>query len=159
MKLSNFYCITAVRILVLFVGVMFWSQPLWADSLRLMTNLEYRVYNFTTKDKATGVSRKTDQERFWQLYNIDMQKELWPNLTLGVGGVFEDNNVDSETEGIDSDRRERAVRPYIDLHLNSQLLQATAGYRESELKLSGSNRETSRRFSEESTGRLFWTPF
>ncbi len=158
MRRLSFFCIAAVPLLAVFAGVMLYPQMLWSDSLRLMTNLEYRVNNNKITDKATGETRKVDNKLFWQIYNLDMQKELFPNLTLNGGGVFEENKIDTKVDGDDSDRKETAIRPYIDLQLNSPLLKATTGYHKNELKLSGSELETSRRFTKEYTGSAAWKP-
>ena len=158
MRPLTFSSITAVTPLVVFISIMLWPQMLWADSLRLMTDLEYRVNNNSITDKSTSETREVKNKTFLQRYNLDLQKELFPNLSLTGGGSFDDNKVDTDVDGDSTDRRENAIRPYVDLHLNSQLLKATTGYHKSEIKLSGSEFETSRRFTEEYLGSLGWKP-
>ena len=88
-------------------------HTLWADSLRLMTDLDYRMTNNTTTTKATGVKREIDREIFTQIYNLDVIKELRPNLTLNGGGIFKDDYSKNELDGDDSDRRTISMRPYV----------------------------------------------
>ena len=47
--------------------------------------------NNTTTTKATGVKREIDREIFTQIYNLDVIKELRPNLTLNGGGIIKDD--------------------------------------------------------------------
>lgn len=150
--------ITALQLLLVFMSVTISPQMLWADSLNLMTNLEYLVDNNSITDKATSETSDVENKTFWQTYNLDVQKDLFPNLSLSTGGAFEDNKVDTDIDGADTDRRENAIRPYVNLQLNSELLKATTGYNKSEIKLSGSEFETSRRFTEEYLGSLEWKP-
>lgn len=158
MRPLTFPRITAVALPVIFISIMLWPQTLRADNIRLMTNLDYIVSNNNITDKATRVTRESESKDFAQRFNLDLQKELWPNLSLNAGGAFENNELDNKTGGISTERSENAFRPYMDLQLNSQLLKATTGYHKSEIELSGSEFETTRRFTEEYLGSLAWKP-
>lgn len=158
MRTLGFPFISAGLILVACVGSLLRPQLLWGDSLRLTADLEYRMTNNKTTTKATGETREIDRELFTQLYNIDLLKELRPNLTLNAGGLFKNDYSQSEVDGSDTDRRETASRPYVGLQLTTPILKSAIDYRTSEFKQSGSNLETSRRYLDEYSGRLDWRP-
>lgn len=137
------------------------TAPALADSLRLLTDLEYEVTDSTITEKDTGLAYDTERTVFSQLYSLDVQKELMPNLKLNFGGLFDQDKIDSTTtdpDGRDSDGKNTTTRPYIDLQLSSPLLQAMAGYRKSEIKRSASFMDTTRTFTEEYSAGLDWKP-
>ena len=145
--------------LVVCVCGLLHPHTLWADSLRLMTDLDYRMTNNTTTTKATGVKREIDREIFTQIYNLDVIKELRPNLTLNGGGIFKDDYSQSEVDGDDSDRRTISMRPYVGLQLSTPIIKSALDYRTSELKESGyPGPPTTRRYVDEYSGRLNWRP-
>ncbi len=137
---------------------LFFPRQLWGDSLQLMTDLEYRMNTNNTTTKASGETSESERARFVQIYNLDLQKELLPALRLIGGGGYLDNRERGDTDGIDSDTTDSSIRPYLELQLDTPLLDAASGYRKSEFKQSGSGRETARRFTEEYNSRLSWKP-
>jgi len=148
-------------ILVACFVCLLWTGPAHADSLSLLTDLEYEVTNSTTTEKATDIRYESERAVFSQLYSLDVQKELMPNLKLNFGGLFDQDdisNITTDPDGQDTDGKNTAIRPYLDLQLGSPLLRATTGYRKSELKRSASTVNTRRDFTEEYSASLNWDP-
>lgn len=142
-------------------GVLRGAPQAAADSLSLLTDLEYEVNSSETTDKRTGLRSEDERTTFSQLYSLDIQKELTPNLMLNIGGLFEQDKIDNNTTdptGRDSNERNSALRPYLDLQLDTPFWRAATGYRKSEVKRVSSIAETRRDFTEEYSARLNWEP-
>ncbi len=140
---------------------IFIPQSVGADSLRLLTDLEYEINNNEITTKSTGRTEKTERTKFSQLYNLEVQKEIFPALRLNAGGLFEQDHSRNESDDptiSDSESHETAIRPFADLKLETPLLEATLGYRESEVKQSRSAVTTERRYLEEYSASLNWDP-
>jgi hypothetical protein len=147
--------------LIACVVLLIWAVSVRADSLRLLTDLEYEITNSTTTEKATDLRYETERSVFSQLYSLEIQKELMPNLKLNFGGLFDQddsNSTTSDPQGQDNDMKNTAFRPYLDLQLSSPLLRATAGYRKNEIKRRASTSGTRRDFTEEYSAALSWDP-
>jgi hypothetical protein len=137
------------------------SLPVWADSLSLLSDLEFRVNNSETTDKGTTVETEQKQTVFAQIYTLDMRKELFPTLQLSTGGLFghdKTRNDSSDPTIEDTELLDVAMLPYIDLQLQTALLEGTLGYRKNERKQSRTNTQTERTYKEEYNSRLSWTP-
>ncbi len=158
MQRLSFFCITAVLLVVLCGAGTLSPSPAWADSIRLWTDLEYLVTDTTVKTKATGEKSDLKRTAFSQIYNLDLQKELLPALTLGVGGGYVDNSSTSKVDGNKTDRWDTALRPYIELQLDTPILSGVSGYRKNTLKSSNINTRASKRHTEEFNNNLRWRP-
>lgn len=153
--------ITALLGLIACAGILPGPRSASADSLRLLTDLEYEVTDSTTTEKATGLRYEDERTVFSQLYSLDIQKELLPNLKVNFGGLFDQDDTDNTTTepgSQDSDAKNTTTRPYIDLQLDSPLLRAMTGYRKNEIKRIASFAETTRAFMEEYSASLNWEP-
>lgn len=162
MRKAEPFTITALLpLLVLGFMFLFTSKPVAADSLRLLTDLEYEINNNEITTKATGMTDKTERTKFSHLYNLEIQKEIFPALQLNAGGLFEQDHFRNESDDptiSDSESHDTAIRPFLDLKLASPMLEATAGYRKSEIKQSRSAAISERRFLEEYSASLNWDP-
>ncbi|OHB25872.1 MAG: hypothetical protein A2X84_05140 [Desulfuromonadaceae bacterium GWC2_58_13] len=150
-------------ILPMCAGLLFlWlPRPAAADSLSLLTDLKYEIGNSETTEKATGDTWENERTLFSQLYSLDVQKEVMPNLKLNLGGLFDRDDIDSNTtdpDSLDSDTENIAIRPYLDLQLSSPFIRASTSYRKSEIKQGSSIAETRRAYSEEYRASLGWEP-
>ena len=129
--------------------------------IRVSTELDYLATNADTRNKLTGEETETDRSYFLQLYNLEIQKELYPYLFFRTGGLLKLTESTttrvSEAEGKErSDFDERLGRVFAELDLNNPLYTAGASYHWSELK--ETNADTERLFREEYDGRLRWRP-
>lgn len=171
MRRSVFPRISAFFTVAICTVVLLGVHSASADSLRFLTDLEYEVSNNqeTTKNDTTvdgvfvpeGTVTESERAIFSQLYNLDIQKEIFPTLRLNVGGLFDQDSTRTTTtdpDGTDSDSLNTTIRPYIDLQFSMPLLRASTGYRKSEIKQSSSNMVTDRTFTEEYTASLSWDP-
>jgi len=158
MKILNRFFITVPLLLTLYFITLLSPNLLRADSMRLLTDLEYRVSDNKQTIKATDVVTESWRGLFSQLYSLDLQKQFSPTLGLNAGGTFLNHDSTSKVDGESTDDWNSSTRPYIDLNLNTPILGAVTAYRKSQIKQGVSNRETSRRFTEEYAGQLNWKP-
>jgi hypothetical protein len=112
-----------------------------AEGLRLQTDLTYRTSLVDTTDTETGEMTQGEFSRFSQRYDLDLQKELYPYLTLHAGGLFDMDTSRTSRWGslIDADHtkiEERAVQYFAGLRLTNPVHKAGFTYRNSEVKAS-----------------------
>lgn len=137
------------------------ASPAWADSLSLLSNLEFRVNDSKTTDKATNLHIEKKQAVFSQFYTLDLRKELFPNVQLNTGGLFtheKTRNQSNDPATENTEMLETAILPFIDLQLRTSMLEGTLGFHKNERKQSRSNSLTEYIYTEEYSARLNWTP-
>jgi hypothetical protein len=83
MRRPNLHNIVAFITLAIGYWLALPLSPVHADSLSLLTDLEYNVINTETTDKnMNNAKTKTESAVFSQLYNLDLQKEIFPTLNF-----------------------------------------------------------------------------
>jgi hypothetical protein len=137
---------------------VFAPAPLGAEGISLMANLEYNLTDTETTNKNTGLVTNTDFTLFRQLYNLRLDKEVYPYLFIGAGGFFELIDRDTKTDGIKTDSKERSFRPFAEINLTNPLYRAGLAYRTGELKESGNTIPTAKTYFKEYTGLFSWRP-
>lgn len=124
----------------------------------LHSEFTYENGSTTITDKTNDEVTESDRSRFDQLYNLDIIKKFFPNLTLRTGGIFELDSQTLETDGETSERDERTLHPLIDLNLSTTLYSAGIGFEKTEIKRTGTNLQMTRDTRDEYYGRLLWEP-
>lgn len=122
--------------------------------------LEYDYLNSTSEstDRDTGEVTETDFNRFVQLYNLNISRNIYPNLNFRGGGIFELENSDINTDGEKFERERRTSRPFIELNLNTPLIKLGGGYRKTEIKRTLTAAPTEKDFVDEYNANLNWRP-
>lgn len=138
-------------------------SPVYADSLSLLTDLQYDVINTETTDKnMNNAKTKNERAAFSQLYNLEIQKEIFPTLKLNAGGLFDQDSSRTKIEesgAIEgSESRNTTIRPFFDLQFTTSMLAASAGYRKRSFKESPADGINDRTFTEEYSSRINWDP-
>jgi len=136
-------------------------RALHAESLSLLTDLKYELVNSEAKEKAAGNMIENERTLISQLYNLEIQKEIFPTLQLNAGGMFDQDQTDNTTtdpDGQDNDTTQTAVRPHLDLQFRTPLLRAASSYRTNETERKASNASTERTFNEEYRASMSWDP-
>lgn len=153
----RFFLVTFSVGCVLLLSVL----PVSADRLSLMSDLKYEVTNTETMDKAAKTTRENDRARFSQIYTLELQKEIFPTLSLNAGGLFDQDSTRTKTDefsGQDSDSLDTTIRPYVELQFATPLLKVATGYRKNEIKQSASTSATERSYREEYSAQANWDP-
>jgi len=108
-----------------FIAVLV-PETVLADSLRLNIEDNYTVGSLKSTDQ-TGAVTKTNIEDIDQLYNLYMDKNIFPNLLFDAGGVFgRDNTVTKDATDLHS--ADNQFNIYTDLKLNARPFSSSIGY-------------------------------
>jgi len=121
--------------------------------------LEYDYSRFDSENRDdSGQSIRTKTDSFTQLYNLALDRKLFPNLNFYASGIFQERDNSFDSEGVKNDTTTTTLRPYVSLNLRTPLYYAEVAYNRNEEKVntSGSSPFTTTRESYIST--LFWKP-
>jgi hypothetical protein len=133
--------------------------------LSILADLEY-LYSETDSEDDDGNTLDTVFSRFEQKYDVDLQKEIYPFLSLRAGGVFEliDTDTTSKIEvngirsRIKSQRDARSTWLYGELNLENPLYTAGGAYRRREVVDDPGNFPASRDYRDEWAALFRWQP-
>jgi hypothetical protein len=129
--------------------------------IRVSAALEYIDSHADIEDKESGEKTRIDSSFFRQLYNVELQKEIFPYLNFRTGGLFRLNDRTTirrtEAEGKEeTDFEERLGRLFAELHLDNPLYNAGATYSWSESEEGVANKLKTTR--EEINSIFRWRP-
>jgi hypothetical protein len=125
----------------------------------LSGTLEYGYNrNDTDLTDASGRSNQTKTDSLTQLYDLRLDRRLYPNLNFHASGIFQKRNDSFDAEGLKRDTTTTTLRPYVSMNLRTPLYFAEAAYgqREEKVKTSGVSSLSTVRESIIST--LYWRP-
>jgi hypothetical protein len=125
----------------------------------LSGTLEYGYNrNDTDLTDASGRSNQTKTDSLTQLYDLRLDRRLYPNLNFHASGIFQKRNDSFDAEGLKRDTTTTTLRPYVSMNLRTPLYFAEAAYgqREEKVKISGFSSSSTVRESIIST--LYWRP-
>ena len=118
--------------------------PAWANAQGLLQGVSGTMelnYSFlsTKTTYATGTTTKTTTNNFNPRVTLAVNTNLFPNLKLDAGVIFEKNISWFKTDGMSIKSDTTDLRPYINLTLNTPLYTAGIGYdrRQETVKTSG----------------------
>lgn len=145
------------------VMLTLFPQLLHAEGLTLLADFEYFSSTVNSIEKQTGIASDTESSRFSQLYQLDIQRNVYPNVAINLGGYFEneDRYVDLRTidePDFSSDSREKTIRPYAEVSLRTPLYRGSLAYRNRDAETSGSFRPTENFIVEEYDAVFNWRP-
>ncbi len=128
-----------------------------ADVFSGFTELDYNHMTTKTSD-ATGNDTMTRSNSFNQKYNLMLNTNLLPLLTLRAGYLFETDQTWLTSGDQDTHTRITTSLPSGDLTLGSKLLNASAGYNRRKESISSSGVATMDTYNEDYHGTLNWHP-
>src|SRR6266545_2474419 len=98
----------------LFVLVFFvMTGPVFANNINGFLEWNYSLLDTTSKSAAGDISTiKTTG--FNQRYNLSLDVNLYPNLRLMSGGIFEDQTNTIKTNGSSRDSSTKVLRPFLE---------------------------------------------
>jgi hypothetical protein len=109
---------------ILFLGLVSLPKDAFADSLGLLVQEDYNSGDFKTTD-LNGIATKTSFTNFEQLYNLSLNKLLFPNLGINAGGLF--TKTTSTLNGISSPASDQ-YNAYANIQLNVTPFYSAIGY-------------------------------
>jgi len=125
-----------------------------AEGIKLMAELEYVETDSSSEDRRTLETTDSDSTRVSQLYHLDISRQIYPNLLVGVGGLMDTNATETTMATETIENRDRTTQPYVDLRLTTPAVQAASGYRRTEVKNTATGAATMRTFVDQYTGEL-----
>src|SRR5512134_915637 len=132
-------CATVGLVTLLGLFAILWISPGESRAEGLSGYLEHRYeINDTDSVDAGGQSVRTHTESLFQLYNITLDKRLYPNLRVLASGIFRRLDASTEVNGVESETTLTAHRPHVSLNLRTPLYQADADYSRNEEKIKSS---------------------
>lgn len=121
--------------------------------------LEYDYSRNDTENRdAGGQSIHTATDSFTQLYNLTLDRKLYPNLNFLASGIFKKRDDSLDTEGAKSDTTTTTLRPYVSLNLRTPLYVADVAYSRNEEKVKPPGISSTTTVRESYTSTLYWRP-
>jgi hypothetical protein len=155
--LRRILSVTAAAVLLLL------PELLRAEGVSLTGDLEYFFSTETTTVKATGNVTDTEFSRFSQLYRLDLDRQLYPNLQFRLGGTYENDDTASQIQVLDLpelsfDTTQRTIHPYLSVDLKDPIYRANLGYRTRDVRTTRTFVEAEDFMIDEYTGFFSWRP-
>lgn len=107
---------------------------LFADDLSGRIELNYTDASTTTED-AAGISTETKSDSFSHLYGLNLQRAIYPNLTLFAGGLFSQTISNDHTDDTDFKSTTTTKSGFLDLSLGTRYITSGLGYNRLEDKV------------------------
>jgi hypothetical protein len=120
-----FICLTVTLFFVQVTG----APDARADGIDFNSSHRYTKSQGTTKFKLTGEKLDTDFDEFDQIYNLNLQKSIYPYLVFSTGAVYQIFNTSSTTGDNKVDTEEKNLAPYVELDLTNPIYKAGLVYR------------------------------
>jgi hypothetical protein len=153
-------CIAVVALLVLpaviAVSGIFVKESR-AEGLSGYLEYDYSRNDTESKD-GSGQTIDTKTDSLTQLYNLTLDKKLYPNLNFLVSGIFQKRGTSFEVEGLKNDTTTTTIRPYVNLNLRTPLYYAEVAYSRNEEKVKNSGFSPFTTVRESYVSTLYWKP-
>lgn len=145
------------------VVILLLPEPLHAEEVSLVGDLEYFLTTESSTNKATGNVTDTEFSRFSQLYRLDLSRQLYPKLLIRLGGNYENDDSTIKVDTFDlfevtSDTTEKTIQPYVSVDLNDPLYRASLGYRTRDVQTTRSFGEGESLMIDQYNGVFNWRP-
>jgi len=135
-----------------------------AEGISISGELNYLDSKEDRKIKGTGEEIDTNLSKFLQLYNIELDKQIFPFVRFRSGVVLERTKTRVTTDGdlpltdARGDFTDRTRTYFFELDLSNPAYRAGLTYRDVENKTDGSNSPVRRIFRDEYIGFFQWRP-
>ena len=128
-----------------------------AEGLSGYLEIEYGRADTELRNSG-GQSIDTSSDTLTQLYNLNLDKKIYPNLGLLASGLFQKRDISSDVDGMKSDTTTTTLRPYVHLNLRTPLYFAEAAYSRNEEKRENSGFSPVTTVRESYVATLYWRP-
>lgn len=129
-----------------------------AEGIRILGDWEYVSSRTDITQKDDGTEIDLNHARISQLYDVDIQKQIYPNLDFRTGGLFELQDSRTTRNGAKTTFEEQTGRYFGELKLNTPLYRAGAAYRNTRVKTDLTDLPKQRIFREQYDGVWGWRP-
>ncbi|MFO7604983.1 MAG: hypothetical protein R6W72_01595 [Desulfurivibrionaceae bacterium] len=136
---------------------------LHADGISLAADLRYFSSDSETTEKTTGNVSESESTRLTQRYHFDLTRRIYPNLKLGLGTSYMDEDATSrirtsDLAGAESDRSETSISPYVNVRLTDPFYGLNMGYRSRDVRTDLNSGETRKIMIDQYHGSFNWNP-
>jgi hypothetical protein len=135
-----------------------WPAGTARAEVNLRIQLTDDVTNAKLTDKESGEVTSTDNNRLDQLYNLDIARQLYPNLSLRGGVTAQLSDGRNKSEGTTTLSGSDMLHPFVDLNLATPIFTTGLGYEETELTQTGTGRATTVNSQDRMHGLFLWEP-
>jgi hypothetical protein len=129
-----------------------------ADELNFNTDHRYIDSRGTTKLKTTGETLDTDFDQLYQLYNLNLSKNLYPYLIFNAGTVYQITTTSTSSGDVTFDTEEKVLTPFAELNLTNPIYLAGIAYRKRRIEEDLSDLPDTQSDRDEITGTLGMNP-
>ena len=144
-------------VVMLFFHVLF-PRNAGAEGINFNGEITYQDVDSKNTNRITGEKFNSETYTFFQNYNLNLSKTIYPFLTFDAGTIFDlhETTIKSIGEKIETD--ERLLQPFVELKLNNPIYQASLKYTRSEIHTETSNTPNTDDFRDEYDAVLGWQP-
>ena len=149
-----------ILLIVFFGAILPNLDPLtaWGTDMRLTGDFTYSQSEAEIEDRDDGTIENSNFNRFQQIYEIDLNKRLFPKLELDGGARVEQNRTKTESENTTDKSRTQQVLPYLGISWSDPLYSLSGDYREHYLRRKRSLLETQKEYVTTYTLNGEWQP-
>lgn len=135
-----------------------WPAAAVRADVTLHAELSNEATSTTTTNKENGNVTDSDRNRFEQLYNLDIARQFFPNLSFRGGGIFQFTDERNKSEGVTTNSGTDLLHPYVDLNLTNPIFTTGFGFEKTQMRQTGTGRLTTTDTRDQFHGRFLWAP-
>ncbi|MBU0679931.1 MAG: hypothetical protein KKD73_00765 [Proteobacteria bacterium] len=135
-----------------------WLPHAAQAEINLRAQLTEEMTSSELTDKESGIVTSTDNNRFDQLYNIDLARQLYPHLSFRSGLTAQLNDGRTTSEGDTTKSSTEMLHPFIDVNLATPIFTTGLGYEKTQLTQTGTARSTTVDSQDQLHGLFLWEP-
>jgi hypothetical protein len=128
-----------------------------AEGLSGYLEFEYNRADTELRNSG-GQTNDTSSGSLAQLYSLNFDKKIYPNLGVLASGLFQKRDIASDVDGMKSDTTTTTLRPYVQLNLRTPLYFAEAAYSRNEEKRENTGISPVTTVRESYISTLYWRP-
>jgi hypothetical protein len=122
-------------------------------------NLEFNYTILSTKTKLeSGETIKTEAITYNPRFTLDLHTNIFPNVRLDAGAIFEGDLTKTKIESTHSDVTIMRMRPYVNLTFDNNLIKASIGYFRRQERTDPDNGQKLTLINDEYLVSLNWRP-
>ncbi|MBA4369400.1 MAG: hypothetical protein C0403_17380 [Desulfobacterium sp.] len=129
-----------------------------AEGIKLSNELNYSNSDSKITEKNTNETVTSGLESVKQRYSLDMSRSLYPYLTFNGGAFYQGIDTASTFSETESERKEKMIRPFADLNLESPVFKAGIGVRKTQMEENEIGSPDSMNERDEVNALLGWKP-
>lgn len=135
-----------------------WPAAAVRADVTLHAELSNEATSTTTTNKENGNVTDSDRNRFEQLYNLDIARQFFPNLSFRGGGIFQFTDERNKSEGVTTNSGTDLLHPYVDLNLTNPIFTTGFGFEKTQMRQTGTGQLTTTDTRDQMHGRFLWAP-